>query len=67
MRYYIQAYIPIVEPDEDTTTYDSIPDALADLVELEAMQPENKYEILELPLSTDKQPVSIDEGGLPKS
>jgi len=48
MKYYIQAYIPAVEPDEDTTTYDSIADALEDLVELESMQPENKYEIEEL-------------------
>ena len=48
MKYFIQAYIPAVEPDEDTTTYDSITDALHDLVELEAMQPENKYRIEEL-------------------
>ena len=48
MKYFIQAYIPTVEPDEDTTTYDSIAEALEDLVELEAMQPENKYEITEL-------------------
>jgi len=48
MKYFIQAYIPAVEPDKDTTTYNSIADALEDLVELESMQPENKYEIEEL-------------------
>ena len=47
MKYFIQAYIPAVEPQVYTKTYDSVADALKDLVELEAMQPENKYEIEE--------------------
>ena len=47
--YIIKVYTP-VEPEEEPFVYTSHREVLEDLVELEALQPENLYMILKVPL-----------------
>jgi len=46
-QYTIQCFIPVGDPDEETV-YETLEEARGELDHLELMQPENRYEIVEI-------------------
>jgi len=47
LRYIIECFIPVGDPEEETV-FETLEEAREELDHLELMQPENRYEIVEI-------------------
>jgi len=59
VKFYIQAYIPAVVEDQEKEYYDNMIEAVSDANNMEAMQPENIYEVIKI--TTDFEGGEVEE------